>query len=140
MEGNSSQLEIGPGGLFERPLLACSPLSIFPTVGSGSSCIVYMIYVVVPSFFFNSFILTFVIVSFFFGFFSSAFLGIFFSSVGDLQEMEVTVVTKAEVGVTLEIGGILNDEHTELLSTITCTGGPSQPVSPQQHDPSCFRL
>ena len=67
-------------------------------------------------FFSNSFVFTIVIVSFFFGFFLSAFFGIFFSSVGE-------EVVKAEVGVTLEIGGILNDVHTELLSTITCTGG-----------------
>ena len=56
--------------------------------------------------------------SFFIVFFSSScFVIVFFSSVSDLQETEVTVVAKVEVGMTLEIGGrILNEEHTELLS------------------------
>ena len=70
------------------------------------------------------------------------FVIIIFSSTGDLQnEEEILVITKeVEEGTTFEVGRIWDKEHTELLSRKTGTGGPSQPVSPQQHDPSGFRL
>ena len=63
------------------------------------------------------------------------FVIIIFSSTGDLQnEEEILVITKeVEEGTTFEVGRTATEHETD-------TGGPSQPVSPQQHDPSGFRL